>query len=70
MKGFYFRALRISSPLILNSEPNYIENSYASLQYPKSFIQRPKIKDFRIYKTEKLSKQLFHEYFIDILFNI
>ena len=50
--GFYLRAQRNCSPRFLNDELDYIENSFTQLQYHKSFIQRSKIKAFKIHKRK------------------
>ena len=50
--GFYLRALRICSSKYLNDEFIHIENSFLSLQYPKSFIHYAKSKALKIHKNQ------------------
>ena len=49
---FYFRALRTCIPKFLKDEFDYIENSFAQHQYPKSFKQHDKIKAYKIHKCK------------------
>ena len=43
-------------PKFLNDQFAYSENSFAQLQYTKSFIQHAKIKTLKIYKCWSFSK--------------
>ena len=38
--------------LIFNIRPDYTENAFVQIQYPNSFIQRAKTKDFKIYNRK------------------
>ena len=50
--GFYLWALKICTPIFLDDEFDYIENSFTKLQYYKPFIQHAKIKAFKIHERK------------------
>ena len=63
--GFYLRALRICSSKYLNDEFIHIENSFLTLQYPKSFIHYAKSKALKIHNNALLLHTSQHNHNID-----